>query len=246
MKHLYILLALTFSSNVIAAVQHTVGVARDADDQTIRYFEHHQYLDDGQHLIRYYTQDLELIAFKNLKYGAVPQHPEIAQANLLDNTQVTIKPEADSLTMVRTTGDNVDEIQLPLDLKTVIDAGFDAYVRDAWDEITRAAPTQVRFAIAGQRRTLAMQIIREEDYRFTIRPNNWLIRSILPKIHLEYDDQRRLSRYQGFSNFSPSSGESMTVNIEFTHFELDQELDRPPMEWIYVLRSDPLLADSRN
>ena len=64
--------------------------------------------------------------------------------------------------------------------------------------------------------------------RFTVEPDNWLVRQLVPAIELTYDDSRRLTRYEGFSNIQRQSGDSRTVIVDFHYFTLDSELDKLP------------------
>ena len=236
MKIVWLLLILPFS--VFASVSHTVGVARDVDSQSVRYFEHHQYFQDGTHLIRYYTPEWELMAAKDLRYSAKPQHPEIQQIDYRRGLSVLVETNSDSIVMQKTLEGETEEIRLPLSDRTVIDAGFDAFIRETWSALNDD-PITVDFAIAGQSRVLPMRISRLDASSVSITPKNWLIRQLLPEIRLKYDDQRRLSRYEGFSNFSSGKGESKTVAITFRHFESDARLEMPLSDWIGVLQTGP-------
>lgn len=237
LKCLIAIAALIIATTASATVQHTIGLARDSDNQSLRYIEHHQYFEDGRHLISYYSPDQELIATKRLQYGEQPQQPTLVQQNLVEQTEITMRPADGHVAVTRRTPDEQETLELPLSPDTVIDAAFDAYVRDAWDDITADSPARVDFAIAGQSRTLPMTIRRESDNtrHFSVKPSNWFLRQIIPPIKLEYDSNQRLSRYRGLSNIKSSEGGSGPVTIDFAHYQLETGLDTPPAAWVQAL-----------
>jgi hypothetical protein len=240
MKTFIIAVLALVSSPVIAEVQHAVGVARSDDTKALRYIEHHQYLSDQTHIIRYFDASLNLIALKMLTYESLPQHPTIEQRDLLTKTNISIRPNGDEVTQTVDTATSTDSFSTPLDANTVIDAGFDAYIRSQWDDLVRdRKPAVFKFAIAGRDMTIRMRVKSlapvHGDKRFVVEPKNWVLRQLVPQIRLTYDENKRLAEYQGFSNIAPAVDESRTVSITYTHYSLDRELDQPLTDWISAM-----------
>jgi hypothetical protein len=219
-----------------ATVLHSVGVARDAKDNALRYIEHHQYLSDGKHLVRYYDENMDLVAFKELLYPGLPQHPLIVQADLQSRTEIRTSIQNDRLTMVRTDHSGVQNIELQLTADVIIDAGFDAFIQNDWDNLLSRKEQSLRFAIAGQPRLLDVALVAipggESGVDFHIKPESWIVRLFLPKIELKYNEARQLISYEGFSNLKSSNGKNGKVHISFTHHRLSEELLLPLAEWL--------------
>jgi hypothetical protein len=216
------------------SVLHSVGIARGVDS-SVSYIEHHQYFDSGQHLIRYYDNDLGLLLTKELSYPGLPQHPTLKQTDLLRQTEITIETEKTTAFMTKPPLKGGYGFQFELTEDVTIDAGFDAFIRANWGSFEQQLVQQFRFAIAGQLRLIQMEINRVDSFaegaRFTVTPRNWLIRLILPTISLNYDSTRQLTRYQGFSNLK-QSGESRSVVTSFKHYEMETPLVMPLVEWL--------------
>ncbi len=230
-----------------ASVFHSVGIARSTDNGEVRYIEHHQYFDDGRHLIRYFDRSLNLIAYKDLSYGDSKLRPQIRQKNLITDTEILVRPNDNAVEQVVIQGDTREEFTVPLKETTVIDAGFDAYIRSAWDQlVVNGKPTFFDFAIAGRDITIPMRVKPipantaglEGKTGFVVEPKNWLVRQLVPEIRLQYNGQKRLARYEGFSNIAPTAGQSRTVAITFQHYSLDKRLEQPLSDWLSSIPSE--------
>lgn len=231
-----LLFAFLVSASANAVVLHTIGVANDARDDTLRYIEHHQYLESGKHLIRYYDQSLNLIAYKELSYPGLPQHPVIEQANLVTETAVRTRVDNSILTMVSSTTSSIENIELTLTEDIILDAGFDAFIKNNWDQLLQETKHSMNFAVAGRQQLLKIIIQVEPDgesgAHFRIVPDNWLVRLFLPSLNLHYNAARQLSSYEGFSDIKTASGQSGAVRIDFSHHEHNRELTFPLAEWL--------------
>lgn len=232
-----------FAAEAVAAVQHSVGIARDQNSDAIRYIEHHQYLENGQHLVRYYDTENNILLEKEMRYPGLPQHPVLQQQDYLTDTEISIQRNDDMATMTRSSGEeDLAEFSFPLTEDTVIDAGFDAYIQDNWDAFDTLQTHRVKFAVAGQTRLIDMKISRVGEQQgltvFTVEPANWLVRLLVPDMTLYYDDTARLARYEGFSNLKPTQDGSRQVVIKFQHFTLDEFLPAPLDEWLPIASSD--------
>jgi hypothetical protein len=216
------------------SVLHSVGIARGVDS-TVSYIEHHQYLESGQHLIRYYDNGLRLLVTKELSYPDLPQHPTLKQTDVLRQTEITIETEKMTAVMTQLSLKDWGVFEFELSEEVIIDAGFDAYIRANWGSFEHQPVQQFRFAVAGHFRLIQMEVSSidsgVEGATFTVTPKNWLIRLILPTISLSYDTTRQLARYQGFSNLK-QTGEKRNVVINFKHYEMQTPLSMPLFEWL--------------
>jgi hypothetical protein len=232
--HFAALLLLSAAPLASGSVHHSIGVARDVD-ATVSYIEHHQYLESGHHLIRYYDNDLNLLLTKELSYPDLPQHPTLKQTDLVSQTEIKIEVDKTTALMSRPTSKGGDHFRFDLTADVMIDAGFDAYIRANWTSFKDQPSRLFRFAIAGQRRLIQMELSLLDDVAggavFSVKPRNWLLRKLIPKIILSYDAKRQLIRYQGFSNLK-QPGEKRNVVISFDHYDSDTPLLMPLTEWL--------------
>ena len=238
MKAILAAIGLLAAGIVNADILHSIGVARGTDDNAIRYIEHHQLLPNRRKLIRYYDPELNLVAWKTLSWKALPQQPDIEQEDLVTNTRIDITVSQTAVTQSVSRDGESQQFTNKLDDNTVVDAGFDEFIRDQWAVLTSTGARSLKFsfAIAGRDGPLAMRIVprgnNNAGARFTVEPGNWLVRQLVPAIELTYDVSRRLTRFEGFSNIQRQPGQGPTVTVDFQHFSLDRELDAPLPEWI--------------
>jgi hypothetical protein len=68
--------------------------------------------------------------------------------------------------------------------------------------------------------------------KFTITPSSWLVRMFLPSLTFFYGQDRRLMRYEGYSNFVPPDSGSQQVVVEFAYYETAAPLQRPLAAWL--------------
>lgn len=210
---------------------HTVGFARDVDNRVV-YIEHHRYQGDGTHLVDYYDGNWNLLLEKQLQYPDLPYHPEFSQVEIATGNRIVLTHEGGEAKMrkERSYDNKVRQFKFDLEQNVIVDAGFDAYIRTAWESFDESPCRDIAMAVAGQLRLLDMELCQttagsdrgSEDTRgFEITPKNWLVKLILPKINLTYSADQRLKQYQGISNLSEGRSAG-TVTIDFEH-----HLDNP-------------------
>jgi hypothetical protein len=223
-RHLaFALLAMLTALEATASNRNLIGVARNSEAQ-VQYIEHHQYFDSGDHWIDYYSPDLTLIVEKKLRYPGLAHHPDIVQLDLINDISISIKSATDTLLINREQANKTDRWDFKLTPDVVVDAGFDGYIRNAWETLSPGETRTLDFAVAGQRRLIKMRLSDkgyEDGHRvFVLEPNNWLVRMIVPQIRLEYTQARQLSRYEGLSNIRSKKGaDPVNVDIRFQQWE---------------------------
>jgi hypothetical protein len=126
---------------------------------------------------------------------------------------------------------------LALPPNAVIDAGFDAFVREHWDTLSQAGLSPVPFLVPSQLRYLdfSARMLRDQqvdggDVRwFRLALASWY-GFALPHIDVAYDRRsHELREYSGLSNIRDGDGHNLSVTILF-----------PPSE----RRSDATIADA--
>lgn len=110
--------------------------------------------------------------------------------------------------------------QLELDGNDVIDAGFDAYVRAHWDQISPSVSLHAAIVVPGRLTTLPVTITEEdlgdpEVRHLRMRLNTWF-RLIVPTISIDYErNGRRLAAFHGIGTIRDASGRNLNVHIRF-------------------------------
>jgi hypothetical protein len=110
-------------------------------------------------------------------------------------------------------------------LPVVIDAGFDAFVRENWRSLVAGESMQFQFPFAARESLVELSIASascsyatETDQCFSLQLNNWLLNLLADPIELGYDAKlQRLARFRGISNISNDEGEALAVDIHYRY-----------------------------
>jgi len=114
-------------------------------------------------------------------------------------------------------------LPLPPPPNAVIDAGFDAFVREHWDTLSQAGLAPVPFLVPSELRYLDFSARKLRDERADGGDIRWFRLSLaswygfaLPHIDVAYDKQtHELREYSGLSNIRDGDGENLSVTIRF-------------------------------
>lgn len=110
--------------------------------------------------------------------------------------------------------------ELQFDTDDVIDAGFDAYVRAHWDQISSDRSLHAAIVVPGRLSTVPVAITEEksndpEIRRLTMRLDSWF-RFVTAPIYIDYQrSNRRLVAFQGIGTIRDVGGHNMNVRIRF-------------------------------
>lgn len=237
-KFLLFVLSVCVANPLFATVTHSVGIARDAKDQSIRYVEHHQYLPSGEHLVKYFDPQGNLMVSKTITYPGLPQHPEINQTDFTKNTQVKTTNTAQSVTMVRSMSGASESLEVALDETTIIDAGFDRFLRSHWQNFDEGEPQIYKLAVAGKESLLKIQITKQagsgKNTAFKIEPKNFFIRLLVPEMLLIYGPDRNLKTYQGLTNLNLPTDQDRSVVVGFSNYTSSDQLNKPLPRWVPI------------
>jgi len=118
--------------------------------------------------------------------------------------------------------------------ETVIDAGFDAFVRHHWDRLSTPGATHINFVVPSRLGYVGMTIQSAAPETIAGEPvmhvrlglDSWYGR-LLPSIDLSYDmSDHRLRRFEGLSNILDAAGRREDVRIEFPLSSVSAPPDR--------------------
>ena len=106
----------------------------------------------------------------------------------------------------------------------VIDAGFEAYIQDHWQQLLLAKEHTVSFAIPAQLDffTVEIRFLKKLTFRekpavmFELSPSNFLLNIFIKPIRLVFDQkQRKLLEYNGPYSFYGEDGEGFRVKVNY-------------------------------
>jgi hypothetical protein len=223
-----LLVTASFTPQSVAADAHYVGTAYANDSHAVLYKEEHFVFDNhGQRtrLVLYRCPSGEPFARKWVHDIAGAEAPNFDLVDARTGYREGVLGKPGARTVYTQAGDHatVHFDSLPDRPNEVIDAGFDAYVRQHWDALGINRKTSVAFVVPSRlgyvdlrladadKGTMDGQSIR----RLRLSMDAWY-GFAAPAIDLTYDSvDRRLLRFEGISNIRDASGKNQRVIIQF-------------------------------
>lgn len=212
----------------------TVGLAYDLQSGELLYRETHCISSDGfDREVIYQDPDDQLLARKLLDYSTGITTPSFVQYNHYSGESIEVGLDRGAVSMKVTDGDRsaADKailVQPGEALPVVIDAGFDGFVREHWDELVAGAKREFQFPYADRQDLVELRIQpltcsyeTQTDQCFRLDLANWLLRILVKHIELGYDaESRRLTRYRGLSNIGDANGKGQVVDIRYRYDDI--------------------------
>ena len=186
-------------------------------------------------LVVHYIREGKVFAEKKLNYSGNPETPsvqqkdfrfgELRQADLVDQTiELQYQP---NLRKKNT------QISIPKAEVDVIDAGFDIFVRNHWNDLQAGKTLSVNFASMPHMKVLPLRISAQvptkctvktessaESFCFLVEIDNSLLRLLLGNIKLTYDQQHRLVKFNGVVNIEDEKESTQTAQINY-YYQMD-------------------------
>ena len=206
MKRMLVPALAAFLFPVSASAMDIVGRAMDVRSGEVLYLEEYDCVEDGSLCrVDYRDSGGSLIASKEVDYSRSLVAPALTFEDFRSNASIEVAP--------------MDGPEL------VVDAGFDNYVRERWDELTTGESVRFSFLVAGRDKPLPMRAeetgeCAEGEVCLEVGLDAWLIGSLVPPIRLTYErETRRLLRFEGVSNLRDDEGRSRRVDIRYSYAE---------------------------
>lgn len=219
------LVAMALMTPAQAMVQREVAFASELDDGTALYREEHLVrLADGraeERLVMYRCLDGSAFARKRVRYAQDPFAPSFLLEDARSGYREGAERTAEGL-RVAWTGPGEGESAAMVEASALVaDAGFDEWLRSAWEPLAAGETRSLDFLVPSRLRTYRFDVvaIATDDpalRAFKLRLGGWFGRW-LPSIEVAYDaDTRRLVRFEGLSNLRDDAGDAqMKVRIDF-------------------------------
>ncbi|MDJ0778709.1 MAG: hypothetical protein QNJ85_12655 [Gammaproteobacteria bacterium] len=212
-------------------VGQTVGEAFDLESNELLYRETHCVIgsEDAREVI-YQNDAGDLIAHKRVDYRSGEFTPSFVQQNFYSRERIEVAMDDGRVLMSVRDEAQPEAVEVSSDApepgtQVVIDAGFDYFVRNHWDELVSGEIKEFAFPFAARSSLVDLRIRRfgcsyesETDQCFRLELSNWLYRMLAAPIELGYDaTDRRLTRYRGLSNIGDGKGNGQVVDIRYDY-----------------------------
>jgi len=200
------------------AAERFVGEAYAPDSGKLLYREVHL-VDGKRQVVQYQCPDGKAFARKVLDGDANAIGPDFHFVDARSGDEEGVRSKGGVRSVYAKRG-SAAEVAKPLPQKAggVIDAGFDAYVREHWDSVGKKGDSipfllPARFAFYDVR--LVDGDVRGGERRMTMKLDSWFAFAV-PAITLVYTTaDRRLRRFEGMGSIRGANGKQRTVRIEF-------------------------------
>lgn len=209
------------------------GLARDPENGNLVYCEFFLPTRNDRTRVLYYSPEGYRIAEKTLiTAGAeIPRNtarPEVMQQDYRHGEErQVVRINGQWELRYRESGEaGWEEHQADDAAVDVIDAGFDAFVRESWDQLSSGQPVEFDFASALHGRAITLRARRArceggERNRLCLKVvlAQPLLRLFAGELFLVYGtEQRRLESFEGIVNLLDSSGDSQRLRIDYRYY----------------------------
>lgn len=210
------------------------GTAK-ADDGAVIYTERHRVTgrcEGGQfrpldHDVAYLRSDSDHpFATKDLSYDSSVIRPTVdfAQPNFNERLEIRY-PQPQQLTIRWNTpgpGDDTENFSVPFTDRTVVDAGFDNFVRQNWEAVLSGQSIEFRFLgpTRGEHYAFVLEPVEnreiEAEHVLQIRPTGMVLRFLVDPIVLGYNENGALTDYLGLTNIRKNPDENYSAHIRYS------------------------------
>lgn len=209
------------------AIHYVQGKASAPDGHAIYVESHWIYSDKGNpsRLVLYRCPDGKPFARKTLHDDGNAQAPNFTMNDARTGYQEGVRGSGDKRVVFVRDSAKASERTAPLATSPmpVIDAGFDAYIRNHWDKLGKNGSDTIPFLVPSRLGTLNFSVKREADTRVEGREARQyrlgldnIIGFALPHIEVAYDAKtRELLSFNGLANVRGTNGKNVDAKIVF-------------------------------
>lgn len=211
-----------------AADQHYQGTAYTSDGAHVLYREEHFLFDDrgvATRLVLYRCPSGQPFARKWDHDVAGAQSPDFDLTDARTGYREGVRGDSGHREVYVQTDGHAAMRSAPLSdrAETVIDAGFDAYVRKHWPDLGGTGKAHIDFVVPSRLGYVPLRVNQADADVLNGEPVRKLHLSMdawygfaAPSLDLTYETaDRRLLRFEGLSNIHDAAGKNQTVRIEF-------------------------------
>lgn len=223
-----------YSANLFAQDNYvTAGSAYNLDNNELVYRELYTAIDENQSVrVDYVTPDGNTFASKTLAYQGEPFQPSFDFEDTRDKEFNSAHFQGARLVLSNGKGGSKSEKVIYDNARTVIDAGFDAYIQLNWDKLVAGKRLKFDFAMPTRLSSLQLEVrkVKAADsplydvnvgadwIYFRIAPAQKFTALFADPINLAYDPNGKyLVRFHGRSNIDDENGGPQDVRIEYEY-----------------------------
>ncbi len=218
-----------------SAALHYTGAARSRNGAILYRESHWLYEEDhiDTRLVLYTCPDGKAFARKTVWNRPNAQAPDFQFDDLRDGYSEGVRSEGGTRRVFVRAHAGAPEQSAAFETtsNTVIDAGFDAFVRAHWDALAAAHALPISFIVPSRLEAMNFSVRQVDDERIggreTRRFRLVLARwygGFLPHIDVVYDvATHSLLRYEGIGNIRSASGGNLDVRIDFPASARDEK-----------------------
>lgn len=223
---LYLFWATTAAAVGKTTVKEFRGKAYHLKTGKLIYIEHHkEHYRKGRHLysdIYYRHTTGEAFAYKRITFARSKTAPNFKLTDYRSGyvEGATYEKGKAKLFVRRYKNKEYKIDQIAVKRNTVIDGGFDYYVRKNWNKLLTGKKYIIRFAVAAQTNDFKFQIFKlrqdAETVTFRLRIHSIFLRLFAENVDITYAKKERVLKiYRGISNINNNKGKSWRVQIVF-------------------------------
>lgn len=210
-------LALAMAGQAMA-IEHYEGMAYGKKSGKLLYRESH-WLQEGQRLVLYRCPDGKPFARKTVRGSSAAPDFELVDGRDGYTEGVRTRAGVREVYSRAATGAAEKSKPVPDRNNQVIDAGFDAYVRQHWDALARPGKQRIAFLVASRLQDMDFKLSPlasdATSRRYGLALDAWY-GGVGPSLTVTYSTaDRRLLRFEGIGNIRTAAGKYPTVRIEF-------------------------------
>jgi len=206
-----------------------VGTAYSVKTGTLLYRETHQKINENDYKVEYSEPDGRIFGHKIIDFSQSAMTPSFSQRNERNGESIEVEQSngnvistyQESSTAKKETG------SVKLAAGMVVDAGFDAFIKQYWDALVAGKKMQVDYLVPSKLTTFAFQFSQAacvegtEDGAqcFSFIPVSWLVKLAVDPIVVAYDPiKKNLLRFTGRANICDVQGKYENVDIHYHYF----------------------------
>ncbi len=211
-----------------APIDYYLGTAFDSSGHALYTESHWISATDGdaKHLILFKCPDGKAFARKHVEDAGHPQTPLFELDDNRYGYREGVRETRDGKreVFVRRSADKAEQTALVEDVpKLVIDAGFDRFIVNHWDDLVAGNKQSVEFLLPSRLKTYSFilsplgadKIEGKSVQRFRLELDSWL-GFALPSLDMAYTTEAKAIReYSGVSNIRDNNGKNLKVRIDF-------------------------------
>lgn len=225
-----VLCGLSFCQLALAdtAFTRVVGKAYDVKTGALLYRETHTLGKDGMRKVEYSEPDGEVFGHKDIDFTTSKIAPSFTQENDRNGEKIKVDANSKNITIhYQANREAKDKVaKLTYEQGMIIDAGFDAFIKEYWNSLINDTKMDVKFIVPSRQTAVDFVVARslckpgtaQGAQCFSMTPQAWWVKLLVDPIVVAYDPtNKRLLRFTGRGNVCNKNGDYPSVDIQYQY-----------------------------